>query len=210
MTKIKICGVTQACDAKAAAQAGVHALGLNFAPESPRYLCPHRAEDLLNECAELAGISWAGVFVNAPLHEILATAAELKLNIVQLHGEEGHQYVGRLRRRLDPAVMVWKAVRVSRLSDLDEAKYYNCDALLIDAKVPGVRGGSGQPFDWTLLQNFERRLPLVLSGGLRPENVEDAIRAVQPEWVDTASGVETLPGIKDAEAMRRFVAAVTR
>jgi phosphoribosylanthranilate isomerase len=202
--RIKICGVSRHMDVLAAARAGAHAIGLNFVPESPRYIGGlERAQEL----RAAPGLLWVGVFVHPPLHTVLSLVEALRLDVVQLHGEERPEYVGRLRRRLAANVAVWKAIRVAAPGDLEAAKDYPCDAWLIDAKVAGVRGGSGQTFDWGLLQGFARTKPLVLSGGLNPANVAEAVREVRPDWVDAASGVESAPGIKDAELMRRFVEA---
>ena len=211
MTKTKICGVTRAEDARAAARAGAHALGLNFAPESPRYAGGLESACALVKQARTGGMKkvlWAGVFVNPGLEEVLRAVQAIGLRIVQLHGEEPPAFVAQLKRRLNTQVAVWKAFRVGAARDLEALSRYACDAWLVDAKCGPVRGGSGKTFDWDILEAVPRSKPLVLAGGLNPENVREAVRRVKPEWVDTASGVETAPGIKDAKLIERFIHAV--
>lgn len=175
----------------------------------------------------------AGVFVDAAVDEIVSTAAAVGLDIVQLHGEEPPEFVAALRERLPEGARVWKAWRVGAAADLAAAEEYcrACapDLLLLDAKAPGgAPGGTGKTFDWSLLTGFgkaARRPPpalpaeptvsagparptvLALAGGLTPKNVAEAVRRVRPDWVDTAGGVESAPGIKDAALMKAFVAA---
>ena len=209
LTRVKICGVTRAEDARAAARAGAHALGLNFAAESPRFAGSlERARALVEQAATGGQVLWAGVFVNSGLEEVLGAVRAVGLQIVQLHGEEPPAWVEQLKRRLGAQAAVWKACRVATEKDLEALPRYACDAWLVDAKCDPVRGGSGKTFDWDILKNVPRTTPLVLAGGLNPENVREAVRRVKPDWVDTASGVETAPGIKDASLIERFVREV--
>ncbi|MGD0088608.1 MAG: phosphoribosylanthranilate isomerase [Planctomycetota bacterium] len=215
MTRIKICGITRAEDACAAARAGAHALGLNFAPESPRFAGGiERARQLVAQAGSAAhqcgpgGILWAGVFVNPSVDEVLGAVRALGLQVVQLHGEEPAALAAQLKQRLGAQAAVWKAFRVGAEKDLAELQSYTCDAWLVDAKCSAVRGGSGQVFDWEILKALPRTRPLVLAGGLNPENVREAVRRVKPDWVDTASGVEAAPGVKDRRLIERFVRAV--
>jgi phosphoribosylanthranilate isomerase len=211
MFQIKICGITSPEDARAAADAGADALGLNFYPGSPRYVTPDQAQRIVAELP--AGIARVGVFVNASEAEIRAIAAHVGLDLLQLHGEESME----LLQSLQP----WPVVRAFRcqgeadrrvLEYLDQARSRNClpDAVLLDAYDPAARGGTGRVLNWIGVARLRPqlgRLPLVLAGGLTPENIERAIRQAGPAAVDTASGVERAPGRKDAQRMRDFVRA---
>jgi phosphoribosylanthranilate isomerase len=208
MLCVKICGVTRVEDARAAVRAGADALGLNFVRESPRFIGGlDQARALVRAAALAERTAWAGVFVNPPLPDVLAAVEAAGLRIVQLHGEESPAFLRSVKDAVGPAVAVWKAFRIAAKSDLDALRQYECDACLLDARAPGVRGGSGKTFDWGLLAGVPRVRPLVLAGGLTPANVGDAVRAVRPEWVDTAGGVESAPGIKDAAALEAFIRA---
>jgi len=207
MVRVKICGVKRLEDARAVQAAGAHAIGLNFASESPRCIgTPSEAERFVSE-AELS-LRWAGVFVNAAPEFILDAVRRCGLTIVQLHGDEGPAFSEALRPQLPPGVEIWKAFRVSSVDDLAPIPSYPCDAVLLDAKVAGVRGGSGHAFDWSILKALPRTRPLVLAGGMKPENTAEAVRAVRPEWIDTASGVESAPGVKDAARIVALMDAV--
>jgi len=207
--KVKICGVTRAQDACAALDAGASAVGLNFAPESPRYLTLERAAEIVGTCETRghANVLWAGIFINADMNTILSHASSLKLKIIQLHGDETQDLARALKQKLPLGTQIWKAFCISSADDLQQLWTDGCDAWLLDAKAPGVRGGSGQTFDWKMLSTWKRSKPLVLAGGLHPGNVRNAIETVRPDWVDVASGVESAPGIKDAELIKRFVEA---
>jgi phosphoribosylanthranilate isomerase len=213
--RIKFCGFIRPADAEAAVRAGADALGLNFVPESPRCLSEPAAARAVAEAARetarriRARVLLAGVFVNPRLSEVLAWAEPLKLDIVQLHGEEPAQLGEQLRRA---GYSVWKAWRVGSAEDLRPAAEasWPCDAMLLDARSGrpgGPRGGTGQVFDWTILNGFPRRHTLVLAGGLSAKNVACAVRQVQPDWVDAAGGVESRAGTKDRALMKAFVAA---
>ena len=187
--------------------AGAAALGLNFVRESPRFIGGlDAAAGLIAAGAEAGPVEWAGVFVNAAPEAVADAARILGLAIVQLHGEEPTEQIETLRGLLPGGVRIWKAFRVAVAKDLAAAGDYAPDGWVIDAKVPGVRGGSGKTFDWTILAGLQRSVPLVLSGGLNPGNVAEAVRTVAPDWVDVASGVESAPGVKDRALMERFIA----
>jgi phosphoribosylanthranilate isomerase len=203
--KIKICGVRRAGDVRRASIMGVHAVGINFVPESPRYIGELASAQRLIEESRAPGMQWAGVFVNPTMDFVTSTVAALKLSIVQLHGEETPDFVQRLKGELGGGVDVWKALRASTVQDLAAMENYDCAAFVVDAKVAGVRGGSGQTFDWSILKGVSRKAPLVLSGGLKPSNVAGAVAMVRPDWVDVASGVETAPGVKSPELIQQFV-----
>lgn len=213
--KVKICGVKRPEDARAAAEAGADAIGLNFVAGSPRFLAGmHEAQGVL---AGLGGVSLlkVGVFVNPEPAVLVEYAKSLGLSAVQLHGDETAETARALKARLD-GVAVWKAFRIARAEDLRAVAGFPCDAVLLDARPDGsrggdaARGGTGKTFDWALLDGFARPAEWVLAGGLTPENVAEAVRRVRPPWVDTASGVESAPGVKDTARMRAFVEAARK
>ncbi|MFH0938550.1 MAG: phosphoribosylanthranilate isomerase [Planctomycetota bacterium] len=208
--RIKICGVKCPADVFVATQAGATAVGINLVPESLRWIGGvNAAHRLIMDSKATDKLLWAGVFVNPDLVELVRITTILRLQIVQLHGEETPDFVLALKRRLPKNVAIWKAMRVASADDLEPLKTYQCDAWLVDAKVAGTRGGSGKTFDWSILQRMQRSVPLVLSGGLNPTNVAQAIHVVAPDWVDVASGVESTPGVKDAALIAAFVRAAT-
>jgi phosphoribosylanthranilate isomerase len=195
--KVKICGITRPEDARAAAAAGADALGLNFFAGSPRCVSPERAAEIV--AAIPAGICKVGVFVDAPRERVRDLAERLALDALQFHGEESSEYCRGWTAKLI------KAVRVRDAAALAAAAPYAVDFLLADAWVAGRHGGTGRrvPAEWLSGIDPAR---LILAGGLDPDNVADAVRAARPAAVDVASGVESAPGVKDAEAMRRFIA----
>jgi phosphoribosylanthranilate isomerase len=205
-TRVKICGITNVEDARAAADLGAWAIGMIFHEGSPR-LCE------LEEAAAIGTalkrkVELVGVFVNAPLDEVMTVIDSVPLTIVQLHGEEGPSYAGEVRRRTGLKVM--KAARVRDGAAVRALSAYRTDFHLMDSHVLGTWGGTGQRFDWKLAAEHPHEPPLVLSGGLDPENVADAIEVARPFAVDVASGVEGEPGRKDPEKLRRFFESVQR
>jgi len=203
--KIKFCGVTSLEDAELAVGAGAWAIGLIFWPRSPRRCTPDAAVEIGR--AMKRRVEVAGVFVNASLDDVARVADAVGLTHVQLHGDEGPAYCAEVARRTGTKVI--KAVRVRSGADLQALEPYHVDFHLLDSYVAGVPGGTGETFAWDLVPAPARRpAPVILSGGLRPENVGAAIAAVQPYAVDVASGVESAPGRKDPEALRAFAAAV--
>jgi phosphoribosylanthranilate isomerase len=209
MFRIKICGITRAEDAQSVADAGADAVGLNFFPRSPRYLAPEQAKSLVS--ALPTGLLKVGLFVNASAEEVCRTFDDLRLNLVQLHGDEPPEFLSLLAGR-----PILRAFRVGPLGLQPVFAYLDrCQQLgtvpqmiLIDAQVPGQYGGTGQTADWQSLQAYPAGgAPLVLAGGLTPANVAAAVRAVRPAAVDTASGVEVSPGVKDPALVRQFVEA---
>lgn len=205
MVRVKICGVTTLDDARAVLDAGADALGLNFVPASPRCLKDRALARSIADLARTRGALAAGVFANDAAAEILRTADAAGLDILQLHGDEPVALADELRAR--SAAQLWKAARVATREDLERvaSEAWPCDVLLLDARVPGHLGGTGKAFDWSILNGFTRSRPLALAGGLTPENVAEAMRRVRPDWVDTASGVESAPGRKDTAKTRIFV-----
>ncbi len=206
-TKIKFCGITSLDDAELAVSAGAWAVGLIFWPGSPRRATIGDAVEIgaaLRRRAEVAG-----VFVNAPLDEIAATADAASLTLVQLHGDEGPSFCDEVRRRTGCKVI--KAVRVRSGADIQALGAFHTDYHLLDSHRAGLPGGTGETFSWELARAHRGPVQLILSGGLDPGNVADAIAAVHPFAVDVASGVEPdggPPTRKDPEKVEAFAAAV--
>ncbi len=199
-TRIKICGITREQDLQAALAAGADALGFVFYPPSPRFLASDRARALAEAVPPF--VTRVGLFVNSAPEEVRATLAAVPLDLLQFHGEEEPDYCAQFDR---PWV---KAARVRPGLDLLEfaRRFAGAQALLLDAFVEGY-GGAGQRFDWSLIPP-SLPLPMILSGGLDAANVGAAIAGLRPWAVDVSSGVEAAKGIKDAEKIHAFVAAV--
>jgi phosphoribosylanthranilate isomerase len=198
MIRVKICGITRPEDAQVAAAAGADAIGLVFA-ESPRRITADQAVNILAALPPF--VTAVALFVNETAERIRALCHELGLRTVQLHGDEPPELAAELAD-----FCVLKAFRIASGADLEAAEGYPADAYLLDSRVPGRQGGTGTAFDWTLLRGITWDRPIILAGGLTPENVADGIRQVQPYGVDTSSGVERAPGIKDPGRVRAFVA----
>ena len=204
MTRVKACGITRLEDARLAVELGAWAIGMVFHAESPRACDPGTAEEVGSELRRKAEI--VGVFVNWPLDELEHMADRASLTMLQLHGDEGPAYCREAARRTGCKVM--KAVQAKDASAVRRvALYREVDFHMLDAHSPDLRGGTGRTFEWDLLQHRESKIPLVLSGGLNPDNVGDAV-AHQPFAVDSASGTEAEPGVKDPDRLRAFFRAV--
>ncbi len=200
---VKICGITSPEDAEAATDAGADAVGLVFWPGSPRHVSVQAARRIGEGLP--SHVLRVGVFVDAPRDELVRTAEDARLDLLQLHGSEPPEALADLPRR------VLKAVRVGTGFAVQDALLYEGRAagLLLDTHRTGTPGGTGETFDWALAREVRKGAGfVVLAGGLRPENVREALKAVGPDGVDVSSGVESSPGRKDAEKMRSFVAAV--
>ncbi len=205
MVRIKICGVTTPADARFAADAGADAVGLNFYPQSPRYVTPQQAAQLVR--ALPAFTAPVGVFVGMPVRQVCAVAFQLGLRGVQTYDDRPPEE--------DPFPFAHvPAFRVRDAAGLDHVRRFvesatqlgrKPAAVLIDSYVEGVMGGTGHRAPWHLLEGFDPGVPLVLAGGLTPENVAEAITLVRPWGVDVASGVESAPGVKDPDKVARFV-----
>jgi phosphoribosylanthranilate isomerase len=204
VTRVKICGVSDPADARRVADLGAWALGMIFWPQSPRACALDTAEAIGAELQRR--LELVGVFVNASLDEVAEKVDRCNLTVVQLHGDEGPAYCREVARRTGAKVM--KAVRVRDGAQLTDLQRFRTDFHLLDAYSPGKPGGTGETFDWELVRRRRTDIPLVLSGGLTPENVAEAIEATHPYAVDTASGTEARPGVKDPEKVRAFAAAV--
>ncbi len=201
MTKIKICGIKTVTDALAAMEAGADLIGFNFYPKSPRCIDVGRCRDIMSVMRKYGHVTYVGVFVNASAAEIHATMETVGLSIAQLHGDETPEML----RALDGKA--FKAFR-GVPAEVNGFARSESPALLVDAAVKGVYGGSGVTADWSAAAELAKQFPLLLAGGLTPENVADAVRQVRPWGVDVASGVESAPGEKDAKKMKAFVNAV--
>jgi phosphoribosylanthranilate isomerase len=204
---IKICGLTDPADAEQAARLGVEAIGLNFYERSPRFVDPARAAAILG--ALPPAVEAVAVFVHQQLRPALELVRRLeRIQTLQWHGEDREPDSPETYRLIP-------AFRVRDCASLEEIRRFleqlsACGvvpaAVLADAHVPGQPGGTGQTAPWELLADFRPGVPLYLAGGLTPENVAEAVHVVRPDAVDVASGVESRPGRKDLERMRRFVA----
>ncbi len=201
MTRVKICGITRLQDALAAAHSGADAIGLIFYQHSPRYVSIAQAAQLAAALPPFVTV--VGLFVNAEAAFVREVLAGVRLDLLQFHGEETAEFCAQFNR---PYI---KAVRVKAGVDLLQcaADYSGAAGLLLDAHVEGVQGGTGATFDWTLIPEA-MPLPVILSGGLQPENVAAAIRQVRPYAVDVSSGVEASKAIKDAVKITRFIQEV--
>jgi phosphoribosylanthranilate isomerase len=208
--RVKICGVTNLPDAELAAKAGAWAIGMIVGAESPRSCSLEEARRIgavLRRRVELAG-----VYVNAPLERIEHDCEEIGLTLVQLHGDEGPSFAAEVRRRTGARVI--KAAQVATVGDVRALDRFHVDFHLLDTRPRGaarrgLRGGTGETFDWSLVASRRSRVPLIVSGGLTPENVAAAIAATHPYAVDSASGTEAAPGHKDPERVHAFIAAAT-
>ena len=204
MTRVKICGVTNAEDAELAVREGAWAVGLIFAPESVRRCAVEAAAEI--GPALKRRVEVAGVFANAHLDEVVEIAELAQLSLLQLHGEEGPAYCDEAARRT--GLKVIKAVRAKDAPSVRALRSYRVDFHLIDAHVPGRRGGTGETFAWDLARERGDGAPLILSGGITPDNAAEAVRALRPFAVDSASGTEAEPGRKDPAKVRALIRAV--
>jgi phosphoribosylanthranilate isomerase len=198
--RVKICGIQDEAGAMAAADAGADAVGLILAP-SRRRVDPSQARRIARSLPPF--VTRVGVLVNQPLERLRALVDGIRLDAVQLHGDEDADYCAAAR---DLGVTVIKAVQVAGPQDIEGLRALPVHAVLLDAYRPGQRGGIGEPFDWRLAVPVARAMPVILSGGLNPENVAAGVTAVRPYGVDASSGLE-IDGRKDPAKMRAFVAA---
>jgi phosphoribosylanthranilate isomerase len=199
-----MCGVSDPADARRVADLGAWALGMIFWPQSPRACSIEAAETIGGELQRR--LKLVGVFVNATLDEVAATADRCHLTMVQLHGDEGPAYCREVARRTGAKVM--KAARVRNAAQVHDLQRFYTDFHLLDAYSPRTPGGTGETFDWELARLHPSKPPVVLSGGLDADNVGAAIEAARPFAVDVASGTEAAPGRKDPEKLSAFVRAV--
>jgi phosphoribosylanthranilate isomerase len=203
-TKVKFCGITTVDDARAAVSLDAWAVGMIFWPHSPRAVDPGVAIEIAAAVKRKAEA--VGVFVNATLDEIAGTADAVGLTMIQLHGDEGPVFCSEVARRTGCKVI--KAARIRDRADIQAVRAFKTDFHLLDSYVAGQPGGTGETFSWELLRTHHAKVPVILSGGLTPENVAEAIEIAQPFAVDVASGVESSPGIKDHVKLESFAHAV--
>ena len=201
MVKVKVCGIKEPGDALVAADAGADAIGLVFA-ESPRRVSVEEAQEVTAALPE--GILKVGVFVDAEPEEVLRIAEVVGLDYAQLHGDEDPETVAAIR---GSGLGVIKALRVRNAEVLAAVERYEADLFLLDAWSVKARGGTGERFDWGLATSLKGRDNILVSGGLNPENVREAIEFFEPYGVDASSSLEERPGKKDGERVRRFVSA---
>ncbi len=200
-TQVKICGITSLADAHASVEAGADALGFVFYSNSPRYMTISAVAGIFKESP--LSIMRIGVFVNSPADFVFRAVAECGLSLLQFHGDEPPEFCTQF------GVMSMKAFRIRDAESLKELPKFSTDAWLLDACSAESPGGTGEKFNWDLAveaQKFGR--PIFLAGGLKPENVADAVRRVKPFGVDVSSGVESAPGKKDHAKVRAFIASV--
>lgn len=199
--RIKVCGFTRANDAVAAANLGIDAIGLVFYEKSPRHVSIAQAQEIIAALPPFVTV--VALFVNATRDEINTVLTRCAIDVLQFHGEESPEFCRSFARPYLKAVRVQPGVDLATLA----AAFHDARGLLTDAFVEGAHGGTGKTFDWTLIPDH-LPLPLILSGGLDEHNVADAVRRVQPAAVDVSSGVEAGKGIKSAQRVADFVAAV--
>jgi phosphoribosylanthranilate isomerase len=204
VTRIKICGITEFEDARDAVLLGADAIGLNFYPSSPRYVEAAHAAKIIEKLPPLVTV--VGIFVNHRDPQNLEDfAVSLGLHAVQLHGNETPDYCSMIQR-----VKVIKAFRVDSSFRVDTLRAYGSGTFLLDAGSPDRFGGTGTSFDWDLAFGANAFGSIIIGGGLNSENVSQVVSQLHPFGVDVASGVESKPGRKDYEKMRRFIEAVHR
>ena len=201
MIKVKVCGITNPKDGAFAAGSGADAIGLVFA-ESPRKVSVEEARRIGAPLPE--GVLKVGVFVNEEPEEVIRIAREVGLDYAQLHGDEEPETVTNLQ---GAGVKVIKAIPVRDEGSLEALEEYGADLIMLDAWSEKIRGGTGKRFDWALAKSLRQHDNIVISGGLSPENVRDAISFFEPYGVDASSSLEATPGKKDGERVRRFVSA---
>lgn len=204
MTKIKICGITNKRDAIAAADLGIDMMGFVFYNGSRRHVEPRIVRDIANELPPY--IAKVGVFVDLDKDKVLEIADECTLDMLQFHGEETPEYCSIFK----DSYKIIKAFRIKDQHSLQGINDYDTDFYMLDAYSPGAKGGTGEKFDWKLIESFEFLRPVILSGGLTPDNVSGAIEKLSPYGVDVSSGVESSPGKKDIALMKKFVENVRR
>jgi phosphoribosylanthranilate isomerase len=204
--RVKICGITRQEDARAAVDAGAHALGFVFHPSSTRYISPENAAAIISTLPPF--VATVGVFVNLPKEQVEDIAERSGISVIQLQGDEPPSACEGY------GLPVIKALRIQRQNPLTTLAHYRVGGFLVDTAIPGVWGGTGVPLDWELLNRNLNDAPeaardrLILAGGLNAENVGAAIRLVKPFAVDVSSGVEDKPGIKNHKKIKEFMDAV--
>lgn len=208
-TRIKMCGITNIEDAEEGIRAGVDALGFIFVENSPRYVEPEKAKEIVANLAPFVDL--VGVFVDQENVEVQEIVDYCGLSYVQLHGNESPEYCDLLAYAASPCKII-KAFRVGPKAIPADFQPYQegVQGFLLDTYAADREGGTGQTFDWQVINSLDLRRPVILAGGLTPENVGAAIRQVQPFAIDVNSGVELRPGLKDYEKLRLLLEEVHR
>jgi phosphoribosylanthranilate isomerase len=202
-----MCGITNSYDAEEGVRAGVDALGFIFVEESPRHVSSENARGIISNLPPF--IDCVGVFVDSDPKEVEEIVAYCDLSYAQLHGSEEPKYCERLARLTAPCKVI-KAFRVGSETHEELFGPYNdvVQGVLLDTYAKGIAGGTGMAFDWRIIDRLRLQLPLILAGGLGPDNVREAIRQVRPFAIDVNSGVERTPGMKDEKKLRAFMEQV--
>lgn len=202
MIKVKVCGITNIADALLAAESGADAIGFIFYKPSPRYIAPELARDIIDRLPPF--INSVAVFVDEDEKRLKDIIDLCRIDTIQLHGDESPGFCERFKQK------VIKTIRVQGEESLRGLDRYRVSAFLLDTYRENIPGGTGRSFDWDLAIGVKRYGPIILAGGLNPENVADAIRKVRPYGVDVSSGVEKSPGKKDADKLKRFIERVRK
>ncbi len=197
MVRVKICGITNTKDAVFCSENGADALGFVFYDKSPRYVCPKSASEIIKDLPPF--ISIVGLFVNESPDEVRRISDLCRLDILQFHGDETSEYVNSFERKKIKAFRIKERVKEEDIID------YDVDAYLFDAYAKGLYGGSGEKFNWSAITEQKFTRPVILAGGLKPENIIDAVDAVQPYAVDVSSGVESERGVKNLNEVKKFI-----
>jgi phosphoribosylanthranilate isomerase len=197
MIPVKICGITRLADAISAVELGASAIGFIFYEKSPRAITLNDARAISEKLP--ASLARVGVFVNSPVDFIERSISNVPLDALQLHGDEPPQFCDQFN------LPVLKGIQISDEKSLREMKRFDVDGFLLDTASNGTYGGTGRTFDWSLIDDKSTEVPIILSGGLRPENVLSAVETVRPSAIDVNSGVESKPGVKDHEKIHRLV-----
>lgn len=202
ITKVKFCGITNLQDAISAAELGADALGFVFYPKSPRFISPKNAKEIIKKLPPF--ISMVGLFVNQSKSEVEEVIKDCPLNLLQFHGDENESFCKQYNL---PYI---KAITMK--SDVDLLKciqeYNSAKALLLDTFSKVARGGSGEVFDWKMIPPNTLK-PIIVAGGLTPENVQTLLEVISPYGVDVSSGIEINKGLKDYKLMKKFILGVT-
>ncbi|MDZ7715353.1 MAG: phosphoribosylanthranilate isomerase [Balneolaceae bacterium] len=201
-SKVKICGLTSLEDARFVSGALAHYLGFIFYEESPRFVTPAEAGAIINW---IEGPECVGVFVNQPLDDLNMIARQTGVDLVQLHGNESPEYCELVEKPVIKAIHVRKTNTSADLEDKIQPYLSVVDYLLFDTEVDGQWGGTGQSFDWSLLEEITSGMPFFLSGGLNPGNIREACKSVHPYAIDLSSGLESEPGVKDFDKVEQFM-----
>ena len=205
-TRIKVCGMTDMAEANGLVAAGVDALGFIFVEASPRNIAPEKAREIIASLPPF--VDAVGVFVDQELDVVNDIAKYCGLTMVQLHGSESPQYCESVNTRVVKTFSIRPDAEVSETNPFYEPYLEMVSGVLLDTYHEKVAGGTGQTFDWDLIKKCRPSVPLILAGGLTPENIADAVRHVRPFAVDVNSGVEVSPGVKDIGAVERLVETV--